>query len=63
MQLRQCFASAKPFRQKKSQILSGFLRFPKKPKALKKGRISKYGFKKAELATLTGIHKFCKLMC
>jgi len=37
---------------KKSQILSGFLYFQKKPKVLKKARISKPGFKKAKLATL-----------
>jgi len=45
MQLRHCFSRAKPFRLKKSQILS-------RPKVLKKARILKSGFKKAKLATL-----------
>jgi len=35
MQLRQCFARSKPFRLKKSQILSGFLISKKKQKCSK----------------------------
>ena len=36
MQIRQCFARAKPFKLKKRQILSGFFYFQEKPKAFKK---------------------------
>jgi len=34
MQLKQCFARAKPVRLKKRQILSGFFLFPKKAKGV-----------------------------
>jgi len=58
MQLRQCFARAKPIRLKLSEIKPDFsdLLFPNKAKGLQKNnRISKSGFKKAKLATL--LHK------
>jgi len=58
MQLRQCFASAKPLRLKISQKKSEFSGFfiSKKAKGVQKTtRISKYGSKKAKLATL--LHK------
>jgi len=52
------FFQAKPFRLKRSQkiqILSGFFYLQKKPKVLKKVRISKSGFEKAKLATLISV--------
>jgi len=62
MQLRQCYARAKPFRLKKSKGVkkariqrlkkARIQRISKNPKALKKVRISKSGFKKATLAIL-----------
>jgi len=55
MQLRDCFARAKPFRPKKSQKKSDFVWFfliYKKAKSVEKARISKSGFKKGKLATL-----------
>jgi len=57
MQLTQRFARAKLIRLKISQKKPDFptFLFPKKPKVSKKVRISKYGFKKAKLATL--LHK------
>jgi len=45
------FFQSQAFPTEKSQILSGLFDFHKKPKALKKARISKSGFKKAKLAT------------
>jgi len=44
MQVTQCSVRVKPFLLKKTQILSS---------ALEKARISKSGFKKAKLATLS----------
>jgi len=58
MQLRQCFARAKPIRLKISQkktYFSGFFISKKNPMGLKKNRISKSGVKKARLATM--LHK------
>jgi len=56
IQLRQCFARAKPFRLKKkqnrkSEILSGFL-ISKKDNGVQKKPEFNSGFKKAKLATL-----------
>jgi len=61
MQLRQCFARAKPIRLKMSQKnpekpdFSGFFISKKSQRCSKKARISKSGFRKAKLATL--LHK------
>jgi len=55
MQLRQCFARAKPIRLKISQKKADFsdILISKKAKGVqKKARISKSGFKKSKLATL-----------
>jgi len=55
MQPRQCFARAKPTRLKISQKKPDFSDFfiSKKSQGVqKKARISKFGFKKAKLATL-----------
>jgi len=55
MQLRQCFARAKPIRlkiSKKNTDFSGFFISKKSQKCSKKSRISKSGFKKAKLVTL-----------
>jgi len=54
MQLRQCFARAKPIRLKISQKKPDFFAFfiSKKTKVFKKSRFSKSGFKKAKLVTL-----------
>ena len=56
MQLRQCVSRSKPFRLKKSQKKSDFVWLffisKKSQRCSKKARISKYGFKKAKLATL-----------
>jgi len=57
MQLRQCFARAKPIRLKISLKKARFFCFfiPKKSKVFKKARISKSGFEKAKLTTM--LHK------
>jgi len=53
MQLRQCFARAKPTTENRPEKARFFwLFFPKKPKVLKKNRISKSGFKTGKLATV-----------
>jgi len=39
------FFQSQAFRTEKIQILSGYFLFPKKPNEMKKGRISKSGFK------------------
>jgi len=54
MHLRQCFIGVKPFQLKKPD-LSG------KPSTLKKARISKSGFIKAKLATLSPRGEFSLL--
>jgi len=55
-QLRQCFSRVKSCRLKKSQKRPDFVWLffasKKKPKVLKKARISKSDFKKAKLSTL-----------
>jgi len=59
MHLRQCSARVKPFRLKKSQILSGFFWFPKKNNCVTKIQLfSKSDFQKAKLATLILINAF-----
>jgi len=54
MELRHCFSRAKPFPLKRARFCLVFFWFffSKKPKVFKKARISKFGFKKSDLATL-----------
>ena len=49
MQLGQCFSRAKPFWTEKSQVLSGFFDFQKKPKAFKKSQNFKIWLKKSQI--------------
>jgi len=62
MQLKQGSNNAKPFRlknsQKKPYFVWHFLIYKKKPKVLKKARISKCGYKKNKLATLASTIKY-----
>jgi len=49
MQLRQCFARAKPFRMKKARFSLAFFDFQKKPKVFKKSQNFKIWLQKCQI--------------